>query len=65
MVRTKRSEEYEMLNWGLIFVIVALIGALLGFTGVADEAAGIAKAICALFLMLFVLSRLTGLGRKA
>ena len=53
-----------MLNWGLIFVVVAVIGALLGFTGVANEAAGIAKAICVLFLTLFVLSRITGLGRR-
>jgi uncharacterized membrane protein YtjA (UPF0391 family) len=53
-----------MLNWGLIFVIVALLGALLGFTGVAIAAAGIAKAICVIFLMLFLLSQVTGLGRK-
>ena len=53
-----------MLNWGLIFVIVALLGALLGFTGISVAGAGIAKAICILFLMLFVLSKVTGLGRK-
>ena len=56
--------EVIVLNWGLIFVIVALMGALLGFTGVAVEAAGIAKAICIIFLTLFILSRVTGLGRK-
>ncbi len=53
-----------MLNWGLIFVIVALLGALLGFTGLSIAAAGIAKAICILFLTLFLLSKVTGLGRR-
>ena len=33
-----------MLRWALGFFIVALVAALLGFTGIAVAAAGIAKA---------------------
>ena len=53
-----------MLNWGLIFVIVALLGALLGFTGLSIAAAGIAKAICILIPHVVLLSKVTGLGSK-
>ena len=31
-----------MLSWALVFLVVALIAALLGFTGVAGTASGIA-----------------------
>ena len=53
-----------MLNWALIFVVVALVAALFGFSGVVVAAAGIAKVIFFLFLLLFLLSMLTGLGRR-
>jgi uncharacterized membrane protein YtjA (UPF0391 family) len=53
-----------MLNWSLMFVIVAVMGALLGFTGVDVAVAGVAKAICIIFLTLFLLSKVTGLGKK-
>jgi uncharacterized membrane protein YtjA (UPF0391 family) len=32
-----------MLRWALIFLIIALVAALFGFTGIAAAAAGIAK----------------------
>jgi len=51
-----------MFNWGLIFLIVVLIAALLGFAGLAVAAAGLAKFIFALFMILFLLSMRTGLG---
>ena len=54
-----------MLNWGLIFLIVALAAAIFGFTGVAIAVEDIAKTVFFLFLILFLLSRLTGLGRRA
>ena len=45
-----------MLNWALIFLIVALIAGILDFAGLAVAAAGLAKFIFFLFLILFLLS---------
>ncbi len=47
-----------MLNWSITFFIVAIIAAVLGFTGVAASAAGIAKILFGVFLVLFVVSLL-------
>jgi uncharacterized membrane protein YtjA (UPF0391 family) len=47
-----------MLNWSVTFFIVALIAALFGFTGIAASAAGIAKILFGIFLVLFVVSLL-------
>ena len=54
-----------MLNWALIFLMVAIIAGIFGFAGLAIAAAGLAKVIFFLFLTLFLLSLLTGLGRRA
>jgi uncharacterized membrane protein YtjA (UPF0391 family) len=45
-----------MLRWALGFFVVALIAAVLGFTGIAVAAAGIAKIIFFFFLVLFLVS---------
>jgi uncharacterized membrane protein YtjA (UPF0391 family) len=45
-----------MLSWPLAFLIIALLAALLGFTGIAGPAAWTAKAHFALFLALFLAS---------
>jgi uncharacterized membrane protein YtjA (UPF0391 family) len=52
-----------MLNWAITFFIVALIAAILGFTWIAVAAAGIAKLIFVVFLVLFVISIASHLGR--
>jgi len=44
-----------MLRWSLGFFVVALIAAVLGFTGIAVAAAGIAKILFFLFLVLFLI----------
>ena len=54
-----------MLNWALIFFIVALVAALFGFTGIAIASAGVAKILFFLFLVLFLVSLLAGLARRA
>jgi uncharacterized membrane protein YtjA (UPF0391 family) len=53
-----------MLNWALTFFVVALIAAVLGFTGIAVAAAGVAKLLFFVFLVLFVVSLATHLGRR-
>lgn len=55
-----------MLYWALVFFLVALVAAIFGFTGVAIAAAGIAKLLFFVFLVLFVVtlaSHLAGKGR--
>ena len=49
-----------MLNWALTFLIVALAAAVLGFGGIAGEAAWIAKVLFVVFLVMFLISALTG-----
>lgn len=51
-----------MLRWALIFLVVAIIAAVFGFGGIADDAAWIAKILFVVFLILFVVSFI--LGRK-
>lgn len=52
--------EAQMLSWAIGFFIVAILAAILGFTGVAGAAAGIAKVLFFLFLIAFVVSLIMG-----
>jgi uncharacterized membrane protein YtjA (UPF0391 family) len=45
-----------LLRWAVGFFVIALIAAVLGFGGIAVAAAGIAKIIFFLFLVLFVVA---------
>lgn len=45
-----------MLNWVVTFLIIALIAGLLGFGGISMQAAGIAKILFIIFLVLFIIS---------
>jgi uncharacterized membrane protein YtjA (UPF0391 family) len=45
-----------MLGWSLTFLIIALVAAVFGFTGVAAAATDIAKLIFFVFLILFLIS---------
>jgi uncharacterized membrane protein YtjA (UPF0391 family) len=53
-----------MLRWALTFFVVALIAAVLGFTGIALAAAGIAKILFYLFLILFLVTFVGHLLRR-
>jgi uncharacterized membrane protein YtjA (UPF0391 family) len=54
-----------MLHYAVVFLVIALIAALLGFTGIAAGAVEIAKILFFVFLLLFVISLVFGLrGRK-
>jgi uncharacterized membrane protein YtjA (UPF0391 family) len=54
-----------MLGWTLTFLIVALIAALFGFGGIAVAAAGVAKILFFVFLVLFLISLMGGVFRRA
>lgn len=53
-----------MLRYALGFFIVALIAAVFGFTGIAVAAAGIAKLLFYLFIILFLVSLLVHALRR-
>ncbi len=50
-----------MLRWALVFLIVALIAALFGFTDIASGAAAIAKVIFFVFLVLMLITVVFGM----
>jgi uncharacterized membrane protein YtjA (UPF0391 family) len=53
-----------MLRWALIFFVVALVAALFGFGGIALAAAGVAKILFYLFLILFLITLVGHLLRR-
>ena len=54
------QRRYVMLHYALVFLVVALIAAALGFGGIAGAAAGVAKILFVIFLVLFVASLVAG-----
>jgi uncharacterized membrane protein YtjA (UPF0391 family) len=49
-----------MLRWAVIFLIIALVAAVFGFTDVAAASAGIAKILFGIFLFIFLLALILG-----
>jgi len=49
-----------MARWAIIFFIVALIAAVFGFGGIAGEAAWIGQILLFVFLVLAVISLISG-----
>lgn len=52
-----------MLGWTALFFIIAIVAAVFGFSGIAVAAAGIAKLLFFIFLVLFIVSVLVGVLR--
>jgi uncharacterized membrane protein YtjA (UPF0391 family) len=57
------NQEKKMLNWALGFLMVAIIAAIFGFTGIAASAVEIAKLIFIVFLVLFLIAAIMGVIR--
>lgn len=56
--------ENDMLHYAIVFLVIALVAAALGFGALAGVAAFLAKVLFFVFLVLFVASLLyTGLRR--
>ena len=49
-----------MLRWSIIFLIIALVAALLGFSSIAGTAIGIAKVLFFVFMVLFIITLIAG-----
>ncbi len=50
-----------MLYWALVFLVIGLISAALGFTTIAGASIAIAKFLAGLFLVLFLIFLILGL----
>ncbi len=53
-----------MLRWALIFLVVALLAGVLGFTSIVGPAIGIAKLLFYAFVVLFLVSLVMHLARR-
>lgn len=49
-----------MLSWALVFFVVAIVAAILGFTSIAGAAVGIAKILFFVFLLLTLVALVAG-----
>ena len=54
----------SLMGWAVIFLVLAIVAAILGFGVVASAAAGIAKIIFYVFLAIFVIMLISHLTRR-
>jgi uncharacterized membrane protein YtjA (UPF0391 family) len=60
------NRRFTMLRYALIFLVVAIIAGLLGFTGISLAASDIARILFFIFIVLFAVSLIFGLmGRRS
>lgn len=52
-----------MFRWGIIFLVIALIAAALGFGALAGTAASAAKIVFVVGIVIFIISLFTGRKR--
>jgi uncharacterized membrane protein YtjA (UPF0391 family) len=51
-----------MLKWAVVFLLIAIVAGIFGFTGVEEASATIAKWLFGLFLVLFLGALFIGLA---
>lgn len=49
-----------MLHWALVFLLIALVAGVFGFSSLYVAAAGIAKILFFVFIVLFLVSLISG-----
>jgi len=59
-LRQQCSEDRSMLRWAIIFFIIALVAAVLGFGGISGMSFEIAKFVAIIAVILFVVSLVVG-----
>jgi uncharacterized membrane protein YtjA (UPF0391 family) len=52
--------DKSMLHWSLVFLVIAIIAAILGFGGIAGTAVGIAKILFFVFLVIWLIAFIGG-----
>jgi uncharacterized membrane protein YtjA (UPF0391 family) len=50
-----------MLRWAVIFLIVAIVAAIFGFTGIAESAAAMSQILFFVFIVLFAFALIAGI----
>jgi uncharacterized membrane protein YtjA (UPF0391 family) len=58
------QERHAMLQYALIFFVIAIIAAVFGFGGIAAGAAAIAKILFYIFIAIFLVTLVLGLLRR-
>jgi len=53
-----------MLYYTLVFLLISILAAILGFGGIAAAFAGVAKLLFCVFLILFLVSLVAHVGRR-
>lgn len=53
-----------MLGWAIVFLLIALMAALFGFTGLAVASAGLAKILFYVFLVIFLVTFIRGVTHR-
>jgi uncharacterized membrane protein YtjA (UPF0391 family) len=54
-----------VLHYAVVFLVIALIAAVLGFGGIAADAAGIAEALFYVFAVLSAVAFVLGVARRS
>jgi uncharacterized membrane protein YtjA (UPF0391 family) len=63
--RSEPLMENDMLYWALVFLIISIVAAVLGFGGIAATASSIAQILFFIFLVIFLITLVMGLaGRR-
>ena len=60
-----REVGTNMLYYALVFLLIAILAAIFGFGGLSVAFAGIAKILFFLFIVLFVVSLVMNVSRRA
>lgn len=53
-----------MLYWALVFLLIAVVAGLLGFGAISFAAAGVAKILFFIFIVLFLIGLIAHFGRR-
>ena len=51
----------SLLKWALIFLVISLVAALFGFTGISTASADIARVLFYIFVIIFLVLLVLGL----
>ena len=51
----------SLLKWALIFLVVSLVAALFGFTGISEASADIARVLFYIFVIIFLILLILGM----
>jgi uncharacterized membrane protein YtjA (UPF0391 family) len=65
VLRRNVMANFGLLHYAIVFLVVALVAAAIGFGGVAGVAMEGARLLFWVFIVLFVLSLLAGLIRRS